>query len=181
MGRYLSQAPRVKKQQVFTVSGTFTPSPGLLAAGGVVEVRCVGGGGGWHTDTVSDGGGSGAGITPLVQATGPVATIIGAAGQPSNLQAGVSDGGGSGADITRLVKVTGPVAVIIGAAGQSSSLQADVSDGGTTSFAALVVAPGGVRGGAGPGGGAGQSTSANGIAGTQRPAASGLCIVTWEE
>jgi len=130
MGRYLSQAPRVKKQQVFTVSGTFTPSPGLLAAGGVVEVRCVGGGGGG--------------------AIGPMA-------QNAKSVSSNSAGGGSGADITRIVTITGPVTVLVGAGGTGGAWSGpprtrhEPTDGGTTSFGNLVVAPGGKSGGKGLG------------------------------
>jgi len=128
MGRYLSQAPRVKKQQVFTVSGTFTPSPGLLAAGGVVEVRCVGGGGGG---------------------------AIGHMGPGEKTVFSNSGGGGSGADITRIVTITGPVTVLVGAGGTGGAwtgpprTRHEPTDGGTTSFGNLVVAPGGKSGGKG--------------------------------
>jgi len=132
MGRYITQALRVKKQQVFTVSGIFTPSPGLLAAGGVVEVRCVGAGGGGGYMTSHNNG---------------FMSYPGA-------------GGGSGADITRIVTVAGPVEVTIGSGGgagvSSGSWQDGLGnthtgatpggDGGTTSFGDLVAATGGKGG-----------------------------------
>jgi len=140
MGRYITQAPRVKKQQVFTVSGIFTPSPGLLAAGGVVTVRCVGGGGGGGMRPIP-GGFPYTGSTSNVHATGC--------------------GGGSGADITRIVVVSSTVDVLVGAGGSGgstsrfnkSSKPGDIdhhtqlyippTDGGNTSFGSLVIAGGG--------------------------------------
>jgi len=83
MGRYLTQPPLkrlVKKQQVFTVSGTFTPSQALLDAGGAVEVRCIGGGGGGGDYYAYGGGSSGMDITRIVTVTGPVTVTIGAGG-----------------------------------------------------------------------------------------------------
>jgi len=134
MGRYITQAPRVKKQQVFTVSGIFTPSPGLLATGGVVEVRCVGGGG---------GGGYGKVIGSTHERIVPT-----------------GGGGGSGADITRIVTVTIPVDVLIGTGGTGGTLElikkpeggsihnkvyVEPTDGGDTIFGALVIAAGGKK------------------------------------
>lgn len=84
MGRHVSRRPRLKKQQIFTQSGTFTPSPGLLAAGGVVTVRLVGGGGGGMPVREyyggGSGGGSGADITRIVTVTAPVQVVVGAGG-----------------------------------------------------------------------------------------------------
>ncbi|MCX8008273.1 MAG: loricrin-like protein [Patescibacteria group bacterium] len=73
---------RIRKQQIFTSSGTFTPSARLLALGGWVEVLCVGGGGGGYTDggNVKTGGGGGAVVRRIVQVTGPVTVTIGAGG-----------------------------------------------------------------------------------------------------
>jgi len=194
MGRYITQAARVKKQQVFTVSGIFTPSPGLLAAGGVVEVRCVGGGGAGHPGYSSSS-------------------------DPNHRSGG--GGGGSGTDITRIVSISQPIPVTIGS---GSVVTHDGTwwisgAGGTTSFGTLVTAEGGggglgtMGGNAGGLGGfsgessspkTGASSSSNtpthgqgGGAGGQ-PAApnsggggaggsayssggSGICIITWEE
>jgi len=204
MGRYLSPAPRVKKQQVFTVSGTFTPSPGLLAAGGMVEVRCVGGGGGCFLDTGSGGGGSGADITRIVKVTGPVAVIIGAAGQSGRNVLKTSGGGTTkfgalvvapGGDIGGwgnggMVGHNGPIsyAGLAGLAGGEGGINGcpgvhhrtitwNGEAKGTASFES------GAGGGAGPGCGAGFFAFGTGvsISDKHRSAASGLCIVTWEE
>ena len=72
-----------KRQQIFTSSGTFTPSASLLALGGWVEVLCVGGGGGGYypgSGTVMTGGGGGAVVRRVVQVTGNVTVTIGAGG-----------------------------------------------------------------------------------------------------
>lgn len=193
MGRYVSGTQaRKKMQQVFTASGTFTPSAGLLAAGGVVHVRCVGGGGGGGFGAIQ----SGASLT--------------------------GGGGGSGADIERYLTVSAATPVTIGAggaAGVGGDVQG--KNGGTTSFGASVIAPGGKGGNAamaGSGGGAGMGGDAGGPGGqpgrtgtykdnnttrnfsdahgggasnggansggggsSGQPGCSGICIVTWEE
>lgn len=74
---------RVKRRQIFTSSGTFTPSSRLLELGGWVEVLCVGGGGGgWRSsdNNVRHGGGGGAVVKRVVQVTGDVTVTIGAGG-----------------------------------------------------------------------------------------------------
>jgi len=72
------------RQQVFTASGTFTPSSRLLQLGGWVHVLLVGGGGGGHYDSGTYGprygGGGGEVISRVVQVTGPVSVTIGAGG-----------------------------------------------------------------------------------------------------
>jgi hypothetical protein len=73
----------IPKQQIFTSSGTFTPSARLLALGGWVEVICVGGGGGGYypgSGTFMSGGGGGAVVRKIVQVTGNVTVTIGAGG-----------------------------------------------------------------------------------------------------
>ncbi|MCX8008299.1 MAG: hypothetical protein N3A54_01200 [Patescibacteria group bacterium] len=72
----------VKKQQIFTSSGTFTPSARLLELGGWVEVICVGGGGGGFDDGSGPrhGGGAGSFVRAIVQVTGAVTVTIGAGG-----------------------------------------------------------------------------------------------------
>jgi len=70
----------VRKQQIFTTSGTFVPSATLLARGGWVEVTCVGGGGGGFNGSSSGGGGGGAVVKKIVQVTGNVTVTIGAGG-----------------------------------------------------------------------------------------------------
>ncbi|MCX8008274.1 MAG: hypothetical protein N3A54_01065 [Patescibacteria group bacterium] len=70
-----------KRQQVFTSSGTFTPSARLLALGGWVEVTCVGGGGGGYIGGDIRAGGSGGHVVRrIVQVTGPVTVTVGAGG-----------------------------------------------------------------------------------------------------
>ena len=71
-----------KRQQVFTSSGTFTPSAALLALGGWVEVLCVGGGGGGYDagGTIRTGGGGSNVVRRVVQVTGNVTVTIGAGG-----------------------------------------------------------------------------------------------------
>jgi len=73
-----------KKTQLFTTSGTFTPSAGLLKAGGRVELDLRGGGGagGWGyqtTGSAAAGGGSSRWLTEAI-VTGATAVIIGAGG-----------------------------------------------------------------------------------------------------
>jgi len=177
MGRYLSMAPRVKKQQVFTVSGTFTPSPGLLAAGGVVEVRCVGGGGAgggiYNPNTGSNwtqrkgGGGSGADIGRIVTVTGPVQIIIGAGG---------SDANGGTTSFGDLVIAPGGKKgdYTGGAAGGLGGFAGEKAQNVTGSGGTFTV--GGQGGGAG---GGGQNSGGGGA--YNESGYSGICIVTWEE
>jgi|YNPMSStandDraft_1061717.scaffolds.fasta_scaffold39714_3 hypothetical protein len=72
------------RQQVFTASGTFTPSNRLLQLGGWVHVLLVGGGGGGYVDNDPNGprygGGGGEVISRVVQVTGAVSVTIGAGG-----------------------------------------------------------------------------------------------------
>jgi len=186
MGRYITPAPataqsgKIKKQQVFTVSGTFTPSQALLDAGGVVEVRCIGGGGGGYG---FGGGSSGMDITRIVTVTGPVAVTIGAGGE-SNSQGGQTNFG------TLLTALGG---------NKSNYHQGGLSSGEGSQAGESVFAAGSTTyRGRGGGYGGGGSTTTNGSASTNaRPntggggggdaaysyskGGSGLCIITWEE
>ena len=131
-------------QQVFTVSGSYIPSPGLVS----LMVECVGGGGG--------GGGA------VGQLVGPPASTDGWM---------MSGGGGAGGCYSRSVLagavVLGGAIVTVGAGGLAgvAAQGALGGQGGTTSFGALVTAPGGNGGAAGtfiagvfsPGGGGGRN------------------------
>lgn len=100
----------VTKQVVFTESGTFEPTEGLLRQGGHVKVRVVGGGGGGNSYySYSAGGGSGADITRhLSGITAPEPVTVGAggvsgsrsgtSGEPSSFGTHVIAGGGGGSD-----------------------------------------------------------------------------------
>lgn len=108
---------RTLKQQVFTRSGTFTPSKALLDAGGAVEVFLVGGGGG------------------------------GARGSFSNEEFQRGGGGGAGGSITqRVVIVGGAIEVTIGAGGRRGDLSQSAGTGGTSRFGAALYAAGGGSG-----------------------------------
>jgi len=191
MGRYISQAPRVKKQQVFTVSGTFTPSPGLLAAGGVVEVRCVGGGGGGgghnHKETpCGGGGGSGADISRIVVISGAVPVTVGAGGSASGINGG--EGGTTG--FGTLISAPGGHGAMASSGGKAGG------EGGVSGASGIIVKSqkyytnvGGSQpnlhypsDGGGPGcGGGGAAPGGNGGLSNGSPGQSGFCIVTWEE
>jgi len=178
MGRYLTQPPLkrpVKKQQVFTASGTFSPSPGLLAAGGVVEVRCIGGGGGGNNYA---GGSSGMDITRIVTVTGPVAVTIGAGGYGSG-QGGQTNFG------TLLTALGGKPPNINSYQGGLSS--GEGSQAGGNAFMRNSVIEKGRGGGSGGGGGNSinglPNTGGGGSVGNGSPGqgGSGLCVITWEE
>lgn len=83
MSQLLQYSPGLtKRQQVFTSSGTFTPSPRLLALGGWVEVLAVGGGGGGWTNGgyIRRGGSGGQVVRGITQVSGPTAVTVGAGG-----------------------------------------------------------------------------------------------------
>lgn len=111
---------------VFTASGPYQPSPGLVTA----VVECVGGGGG--------GGGA----------------VGGLSGPPATADAWMmSGGGGASGGYSRVALaaalVAGGVNVTIGAGGAGGVSAGSGAVGGTTSFGAMCVANGG--GGAGAG------------------------------
>lgn len=74
------------KNQIFTSSGTFTPSTKLLANGGWVRVILVGGGGGGYNGSwqaSADGAGSGGVFIYLVKISGATSVQIGSGGTSS--------------------------------------------------------------------------------------------------
>jgi len=177
MGRYITQTGTgrpIKKQQEFKTSGTFTPPQALLDAGGVVEVRCVGGGGAGGTYA---GGSSGMDITRMVTVTGPVTVTIGTGGSNS--------GQGGQTKFGTLLTALGGKPAINGYSGGASS--GEGSRAGENAFMAhSTLAPGRGGGGGGGnsqnglpntggGGGGGGNQSYSGSGG------SGFCLVTWEE
>ena len=178
----------VLKQQVFTESGTFTPSAGLLAAGGSVEVLLVGGGGGGRFATNANYGGSGGQVIKrVVSVLGATTVTIGAPGVTTN--AGASTNGGDTSFGSLLAQggnapASGP--------GHTAGEGSGGGGGGPTNIP-------GQPGGYGFGGGGGPSSSCGGAnvstdavastggggygaaAGNLRAASSGICIVTWWE
>jgi hypothetical protein len=115
------QGTRVTRQ-VFRVSGTYTPPPGLVSC----DVECIGGG----------GGGGAVGATTSVQQL---------------LSAGGGGSGGRSIIALPAPIVAGGVSVIVGAGGFGGALgppPGTGDDGGATSFGALCIANGGGGGGA---------------------------------
>lgn len=101
--------------QVFSASGTYTPTPGTKFV--VVEVQGGGGGGGG------------------VSATGPTSTAVSGSGGSGSYAKARVNSGFSGVAVTVGAKGAG------GVAGVNSG-----GNGGTSSFGALVSAPGGIGG-----------------------------------
>lgn len=128
--------------QRINATGTYTPTPGTKSV--VVEVQGGGGGGG------------GSAIT-------------------SGTQYSIGGGGGGGSYAKgrfTAAQIGASVAVTIGAGGTSGTNAANGGNGGTTSFGALISAPGGIGGSTGDaitttttrliGGGAGGATASGG-------------------
>lgn len=133
------------KKQVFTASGTYTPSPGMIQC----DIECVGGGGG--------GGASGSGVSQ------------------STTGAGGGSGGYSQRVVTStLVGASQVVTIGAGGAGGIASPIGNGTAGGDTSVGSLCVAKGG-SGGGGNNAGVGQVGGAggSGAAGTGDIRASG--------
>ena len=81
--QFISGSGAKFKSQIFTSSGTFTPSAGLLAAGGVVALRMAGGGGGGgggDGSSYAGIGGSSSYWEGFTTITGAVTVTIGAGG-----------------------------------------------------------------------------------------------------
>ena len=182
----------ILKQQVFTESGTFTPSPGLLAAGGGVDVLLVGGGA---------GGGIAAGSGGHTELRSPSSVVLLVAEGATTDAPG--QGGGIGADRRGNTSTSPGHPASIGAYGFSGggamnpwsgytpwgqNAQPNTGNGGGGQTSNASGGPGGHGGGVvrrvlslAPGthtiqigsGGLGTGGLGNG--------ASGICIVTWWE
>lgn len=109
------------KSQIFTSSGTFTPSAALLASGGVVAIRMAGG-----------GGGGGGGI--------PSSALAGFGGSSSYWE--------GFATVTGNVTVTIGSGGAAGTTSDDFATRTSGSAGGTTSFGSVSVAGGGGGSGA---------------------------------
>lgn len=167
------------KFQIFAASGTFTPSAGLLAQGGVCLVHLVGGGGnGGNGGEVCGGGGGGSGEYKRTYLTLSAAqtVTIGAAGSSSTfgglITAITGQTGNNGFSINQegtggAGGVAGSNATIRGGAGGSSF----IGRGGTAGSNSA-----GGAGGAGAGGGGGSGNNYAGGAG-----GAGYCLVEWWE
>lgn len=162
---------RTIKQQVFTTSGTFTPSQALLDSGGMVEVLLVGGGGGGRSSGPPVGGSGGMVLKRVVQVTAARSVTIGA-----GASTGADGGASSFGDLVAL-------------GGRADGLPCGEGSGTGATFG---QAPGLVRAntsgaygfGAGgyrewPGVSTPPNTGRGGDAGVG--ASSGICIVTWWE
>jgi hypothetical protein len=198
---------RVKKQQTFTSSGTFTPSSALLIAGGWVEVELVGGGGGGSADS-SRGGGGGQVVKNMVQVTAPVTVTIGAGGgwtapggssafgslvsasggYPSG-QCGDGSGvgnapfsggnGAGGAGSVGLYNSSG--LAYTGAGSGGTGLYGFGGGGGGYNNLGGINSIGSGSCGGGSGNSSGVSNTGGGGGGYYQGGGSGVCIVTWWE
>lgn len=185
MGRFISVPQRIKKQQVFTASGTFTPSAALIALGGVVEVRVVGGGGGGGGSITSPGGGGGSGaditrilsgvVTPQTVTIGAGGAIEAAGGDTSFGALLTAKGGKPG--------TTGTTAAVgqAGAAGGPGGHPGGAPTAQSLSFNTAVQYSKATGGGAGGAGEVAPAANSGGGGGSGQAGASGICVVTWEE
>ncbi|ALJ29737.1 hypothetical protein AOT14_33970 [Stenotrophomonas acidaminiphila] len=208
MGCYISVAPRVRKQQVFKISGTFTPSPGLIAAGGVVEVELGAGGGGASgpyyggsssARSFGSGGGEGERVKRILTGVvSPQAVVIGAGGDGGGTSApasgnynGLAGQKGGDSSFGVLLTVRGGLGgemnmgVAQGGAAGGEGASPGVTNVFGSAFGSSNPIAGGTGGGAG--GGAGRvdalpnSCGGGAGGGTAGKGGSGYCIVTWEE
>src|SRR6185312_5673267 len=164
-----------KKSQTFTSSGTFTPSTGLIQAGGSVDVFLVGGGGGGSN--TGGGGGGGQVVQTTLSVNAPVTVTIGAGGA-AQLNGGTTlfgataaaggsgssnfDGGASGGGISGGAQHLGLVSSNAGGGGGASTAgyPAIFAPAPPPSYASTPVCGnggGGINGYDGGGGGAVQN------------------------
>jgi hypothetical protein len=144
-------------QQVFTASGTFTPSAALLAAGGTVFVFMVGGGGGGGAPNavnggVYGGGGGGGGVLKRwTTVNGATAVTVGGGGAGGYYAAGAAGGTTS----------FGSLSVTGGGPG-AGGVNVQTGLGGNSGNSPFVTPGANYSGGAGAGGPAGPATVAPG-------------------
>ena len=181
----------VLKQQVFTSSGTFTPSAELLAAGGSVEVLLVGGGGsGFKLNQAASGaGGSGGCVKRRVfTVTTPVSVTVGAGGA-GQATANTTGNAGGTSTFGSLLSAKGGLPPSTASIGAASSGEGSGPGGLTNLTDESAGAYGFGRGGRGgyiaplpvpaANTGAGSTGGNNTAAGPDGSA--GICIVTWWE
>ena len=185
------------RYQLFTTSGTFTPSAKLLANGGQVFLEMAGGGGGggaghiWLGEYIAGGGGGSSFLKTATTVLAPVTVIIGAGGQAGNSgnHAGVgavAPGDGGNTSFGSIVCYGGRKADQWrgGAAGSqgppgangiyvSGSLRQDGNGGGSGGGGA-----GRLNGEANTGGG---GAGASGMSAISGAGGSGYCLVHWFE
>lgn len=172
------------RSQDFTSSGTFTPSIGLLAAGGRVWAELYGGGGGGESGSSRPGRGGRGGqrrLFVLVVVTGPTAVVIGAGGATntqggstsfgsevaiggyagsvgSSAASGMSPGGGPGFDTSQTYARTAPASN----GGHGERGRGGGGGGGGFNNDAGQGVDGGGDGGAGAGAGANGAANSGG-------------------
>lgn len=170
--------------QEFNSSGTFTPSAALLARGGVVLVRLIGGGASgcasYGSSLIPPSGHAGRDVEGFVVVTGPVSVTIGAGGTAvvRTATAGVSPGlAGGDSTFGALLTAKGgaaPVAVSTAYSGDGSKTTAQPWYDGT----AVQSRPGVGADGRGGGGSSNASYPAadgggNGVYGSSSPVTGG--------
>jgi len=192
------------KFQEFFSSGTFTPSAGLLAQGGICQVTLIGGGGSgggaWSSGYVAGGGGGAGGTTiRTVQVTGPVSVTLGAGGPSVGVNTDGNIGGtsmfgimvfapGGGGGMKCISNSTPyPAGGKGGVLGQDGApggggMYTLISNGGNSSIGSAGGVQGGTgngaAGGLGAGGGSMSGWGSSPVSGQGGP---GYCRVDWWE